>query len=65
MLLVQHLKDEQKSVRENLNLSSKQMKLWGDLEKLLACKKKCLEREIEATEEAIIHREPGTETLVL
>ena len=38
------LKEEQKSVREAVNDNAKQTKMWADLERLLECKKKCLEQ---------------------
>ena len=41
------------------------MKLWSNLEKLLACKKQCLEQARDQPELGTVHIEPGTETLVL
>ena len=40
------LKDEQKAVREAVNDNVKQTKMWGDLEKLFECKKKCLDEAL-------------------
>ena len=50
-----------------LNLLFFQMKLWTNLEKLLACKKQCLENASNEHEMlgGTVHIEPGTETLVL
>ena len=46
--------------------SSFQSQVWGNLEKLLECKKRCLENAQKSErEDTVIHREPGTETLVL
>jgi pyrroloquinoline quinone (PQQ) biosynthesis protein C len=59
------LKDQQKKVKESLGLASKQVQLWGQLEKLFQCKQKCLEDSKNTAEDSVIHREPGTETLVL
>ena len=43
-----------------------QSQVWGNLEKLLECKKRCLENAQKSErEDTVIHREPGTETLVL
>ncbi len=43
-----------------------QVKLWGDLERLFDCKRKCLERAVNETGDGgVIHREQGAETLVL
>ena len=43
-----------------------QSQVWANLEKLLECKKRCLENaQKSAEEDTVIHREPGTETLVL
>ncbi len=42
-----------------------QVKLWGDLERLFECKRKCLERAAVETDDNVIHREQGAETLVL
>ena len=42
-----------------------QMKLWTNLEKLLACKKQCLENAQKEQDMGTVHIEPGTETLVL
>ena len=60
----QLLKEEQKRMRENLTLSSKQVDLWTNLEKLFICKKNSVERQMQS-DSTVIHREPGTETLVL
>ncbi len=59
------LKEEQKKVKDNLVAASKQVKLWSNLEKLLACKRQCLERASAEPELGTVHIEPGTETLVL
>ena len=59
------LKEEQKKVKENLTLSSKQVKLWGDLERLFEVKKRCMDAALNGGDDSMIHREPGTETLVL
>lgn len=59
------LKEDQKKVKEGLGLSSKQVKLWGDLAKLFEVKKRCLENSRRADDDDVIHRERGTETLVL
>merc|ERR1711976_831248 len=59
------LKEEQKKVKDSLATSSKQMKLWTNLEKLLMCKKQCLENAQKEHELGTVHIEPGTETLVL
>ena len=46
--------------------SSFQSQVWGNLEKLLECKKRCMENAQKSErEDTVIHREPGTETLVL
>ena len=42
-----------------------QVKLWTNLERLLACKKHCLEQAKTEPEMGTVHIEPGTETLVL
>ena len=42
-----------------------QMKLWTNLERLLACKKQCLENAQKEQDMGTVHIEPGTETLVL
>jgi hypothetical protein len=39
--------------------------LWSNLEKLLEVKRQCLERAQANDIQGTIHREPGTETLVL
>ena len=52
-------------MKESLGLASKQVKLWGQLERLFQCKQKCLEETRNAQDESVVHREPGTETLVL
>lgn len=63
---LQVLKDEQKRAKESLGASSKQVKLWGDLEKLFDCKMKCMENAGRGDQDgSVIHRERGTETLVL
>jgi len=61
------LKEEQKKVKDSLAASSKQVHMWGNLERLLACKKKCAEDALEAADgaDADIRREQGAETLVL
>ena len=41
------------------------MKLWTNLEKLLACKKQCMELARQNQDAGTVHIEPGTETLVL
>ncbi|XP_021936046.1 intraflagellar transport protein 81 homolog [Zootermopsis nevadensis] len=61
--LSRQLKDDQHIVKENQANRSKQMKLWTDLQKLLECKKRCLEEERQNT--GTVHREKGAETLVL
>ena len=48
-----------------LNLFTLQVKLWSNLEKLLTCKKQCLEQARDQPELGTVHIEPGTETLVL
>ena len=58
------LKDEQKAVREAVNDNVKQTKMWGDLEKLFECKKKCLDEAMRG-EGGTVHRGLGSETLVL
>ena len=58
------LKDEQKSVREAVTDNVKQTKMWGDLEKLFECKKRCLE-EAMLGGGGTVHRGLGSETLVL
>uniref|UniRef100_A0A0K2TAW8 Intraflagellar transport protein 81 homolog n=1 Tax=Lepeophtheirus salmonis TaxID=72036 RepID=A0A0K2TAW8_LEPSM len=59
------LKENQKGIKENLSSSSKQIKLWNDLESIFAVKLKCLEQASNAEAAEVVHREPGTETLVL
>ena len=59
------LKAEQTKVKESLGIASKQVKLWGQLERLFQCKQKCLEETRNAHDDSVVHREPGTETLVL
>ena len=94
------LKEEQKQMKENVAVASKQVwkffkgcfehvqksylifyvnfnimtismfpfqsQVWSNLEKLFECKKKCLENAQKSErEDTVIHREPGTETLVL
>ena len=92
------LKEEQKQMKENVAVASKQVRnffkvylpkillqifyidfnimtismfsfqsqVWSNLEKLFECKKKCLENAQKSErEDTVIHREPGTETLVL
>ena len=58
------LKDEQKAVREAVNDNVKQTKMWGDLEKLFECKKKCLDEAMRGGG-GTVHRGLGSETLVL
>uniref|UniRef100_A0A2C9KUC5 Uncharacterized protein n=1 Tax=Biomphalaria glabrata TaxID=6526 RepID=A0A2C9KUC5_BIOGL len=38
------LREKQKMVKDNHEPNMKQMKLWKDLERLLICKKQCLEQ---------------------
>jgi hypothetical protein len=40
------------------------LQMWSDLERLFLCKKECMERGLEMGG-GTIHRELGTETLVL
>ena len=58
------LKEEQRTVKDNVTDASKQVEMWNNLEKLLECKKKCWENAQQSEEENIIHH-AGTETLVL
>lgn len=39
------LREQQKSVRENQQGSLEQMKMWRDVERLLECKRQCLEQQ--------------------
>ena len=49
-----------------LYYSFEQSQVWSNLEKLFECKKRCLENAQKSErEDTVIHREPGTETLVL
>ena len=59
------LKEEQKRVKDNLTSASKQVKLWGDLARLFEVKKQCADRSRDLGDGSVVHREPGTETLVL
>lgn len=59
-----HLKEEQKKVKDNLGNSSKQVELWGNMERLFECKRRCMLNAGDL-DDTVIHREPGTETLVL
>ncbi len=59
------LKEDQKKVKESLGLASKQVQLWGQLERLFQVKMKSLEESKNIQDDTIIHREPGTETMVL
>jgi len=59
------VKEEQKKIKDSLTTASKQMKLWTNLERLLACKKQCLENAQKEQDMGTVHIEPGTETLVL
>ena len=59
-----HLKEDQKKVKDNLGNSSKQVELWGNMERLFECKRKSMINAGDL-EDTVIHREPGTETLVL
>ena len=58
------LKDEQKAVRDAVTDNVKQTKMWGDLEKLFECKKKCLDESMSGGG-GTVHRGLGSETLVL
>ena len=57
------LKEEQKAVKEAVTDNVKQTKMWGDLETLFLCKKKCLEETRGGG--GTVHRGLGSETLVL
>ncbi|KAJ9594840.1 hypothetical protein L9F63_013877, partial [Diploptera punctata] len=61
--LSRQLKEDQRIVKENQANRSQQMKLWTDLQKLLECKKRCLEEAKQRS--GTVHREKGAETLVL
>ena len=50
--------------KENTNFCQ-QVALWSNLEKLFEVKRQCMERALRSDIQGTIHREPGTETLVL
>ena len=43
--LAKGLREQQKTVRESHGPSMQQMKMWKDVERLLECKRQCLERQ--------------------
>ncbi|XP_067006845.2 intraflagellar transport protein 81 homolog [Anabrus simplex] len=57
------LKEEQHLVKENQSNRTRQMKLWTDLQRLLECKKQCLEEAIQNF--GTVQKVRGGETLVL
>ena len=43
--LAKGLREQQKTVRESHGPSMQQMKMWKDVERLLECKRQCLDRQ--------------------